>query len=824
MQPPIRQRRRPRCRPQLESLEGRLNPGGLFDPFSLTPAALWVEYHINPLLDGGLDGHGQTIAIVDAYDDPNINSDLKAFDSFLQLSDPPSFTVVNQDGGSQLPGTDPTGGWEQEEALDVEYAHSIALGANIVLVECNSNSQGDLATGVDWAATHGASVVSMSFGSTGDWAFNRDFSPTTYPNVTFVASAGDNGSVSGGQAESPSRLPNVLAVGGTTIQDSAYFSSIGYLSGDSYSETAWGSTGGGVSNQYAQPLYQQQIPNRPSTTGRMAPDVAFDADPASPVNVYNTYGGAHFFLGLDLNWEDVGGTSLSAPCWAGLIAIADQIRAPLGLPALSGGTQTLPALYEIAANPNAYAHDFHDITSGGNGTYNAGTGYDLVTGLGTPDAANLLPDLSRPPYRVSSPSNVLADAGLSAVFTAGSDSPNTTVQWQAKISGGRFFDILGATGTEFTISDVSAYLDGYTFRAVFTDNFGYQIITDPARLTVDSVTSNPSNQTINYGQSATFTAASSNQSGSDTIQWQVDTGSGFSNILGATSSTLTLTNPSVTQDGSRYRAAFTNSAGTFYSNAATLHVKPVLPTLSVVDGGGMYNGKPFAATATALGLDGQTTVRGFFTYSYTDSLGHTSATAPVNASSYTVVATFTSNDPNYTGGTAQTTFTITQAPLTITADNKTKIQGEANPTFTVNYSGFVLGDGPNVLGGALSFSTPATSSSSPGSYDIVPSGLTSGNYAITFVKGTLTVISYSQATTNLQALVDAAGLAHGMLSSLDSELQAALASFNAGDTGDGASQLRAFINHVAAQRGKQIGATLADRFIASAQRIINAVR
>jgi hypothetical protein len=152
----------------------------------------------------------------------------------------------------------------------------------------------------------------------------------------------------------------------------------------------------------------------------------------------------------------------------------------------------------------------------------------------------------------------------------------------------------------------------------------------------------------------------------------------------------------------------------------------------------------------------------------------------------------------------------------------TKIAGEANPTFTVSYNGFVLGEGPSVLGGTLWFSTTATASSPPGTYAITPGGLTSSNYTITFVSGTLTVLSYSQATTDLLALVDAAGLAHGIQNSLDSQLQAGIASFSAGDTTAGVNQLQAFINHVSAQRGKHIPAPLADSLIASAQRIINA--
>src|SRR5262249_3922944 len=148
-------------------------------------------------------------------------------------------------------------------------------------------------------------------------------------------------------------------------------------------------------------------------------------------------------------------------------------------------------------------------------------------------------------------------------------------------TGSGFQNIGGATTTGLILINVSASSNGY-YRAVFTDNFGYQAFTNAARLTVDYVTTNPSDQTINFGQSATFMAASSNPSGTDTIQWQVNTGSGFTDIPGATSGTLTLPNPTVAQNnGAQYRAKFTNSGGSFFSTAAGLHVNAVKPTLFV---------------------------------------------------------------------------------------------------------------------------------------------------------------------------------------------------------------------------------------------------
>jgi hypothetical protein len=265
--------------------------------------------------------------------------------------------------------------------------------------------------------------------------------------------------------------------------------------------------------------------------------------------------------------------------------------------------------------------------------------------------------------------------------------------------------------------------------------------------------------------------------------------------------------------GHNYTVVLAASPPTFAVTPATLTIAPAAGQSKA------YSAPVPVLAYTASGLvnnDPPSTVTGALA---------TTATAASPVGSYAFTLGSLSAGGNYTVALAANppTFAVTPAALTVTANDATKIQGEANPAFTVSYSGFVLGEGPGVLGGTLTFSTPATASSPAGSYAVTPAGLTSGNYAITFVSGTLTVISYSQATTNLQAQVDAAGLAQGMQSSLDSQLQAALALFNAGDTADGVSQLGAFIHHVSAQRGQHIDAALADALIACAQRIITAV-
>jgi subtilase family serine protease len=276
------------------------------------------------------NGTGQTIAIVVTSHDPYITSDLHTFDVTYNLPDP-TLTQVN------LAGNLTDDGWAGEESLDVEWAHAIAPGASIVVVEARSTNLSDMVAAVDAARRiPGVSVVSMSWGMSEFWgqtAYDGLFTtPAGHTGVTFVAASGDGGAWSG--PEWPSSSPNVLAVGGTTLLvDGA---------GDYVAEGPWSSTGGGVSQFEPEPSYQYGVQ---ATGGRTTPDVAFDANPATGVAVYSTAPSTGFG-----SWQTVGGTSLGAPAWAGVIAIVDQGRATIGLGPLDGPTQTLPALYSLPAN------------------------------------------------------------------------------------------------------------------------------------------------------------------------------------------------------------------------------------------------------------------------------------------------------------------------------------------------------------------------------------------------------------------------------------------------------------------------------------------
>ncbi len=407
--------------------------GGSATPIGLTPQQMRDAYGVNSIKFGNVtgDGTGQTIGIVDAYDDPNAQSDLEAFDSAFGLPDPPSFRKLNEEGlAAPLPTTDPAGAgnpdgtWETEESLDIEWAHVIAPGANIILFEADDNFGDDLyITAATAARTPGVSVVSMSFGGDeieSELQLDSDLvTPAGHEGVTFLASAGDSGAFESGTdtitSQYPASSPNVVAVGGTTLNVSstgAYGSESAWGEGNSSGTDPDGGGGGGVSLYEPAPAYQHFLDDQ-STTFRTYPDVAMEADPDTGVPVYDTFDNAATTPWFD---SQIGGTSLAAPMWGALVAIANQGRVINGFGTLNGKTETLPRIYNM---PEA---NFHDITSGSNG-FSSLVGYDLTTGRGTPIANTLVPDLAASyiGFHVFNDLNIdgiqeSGEAGVSGVF------------------------------------------------------------------------------------------------------------------------------------------------------------------------------------------------------------------------------------------------------------------------------------------------------------------------------------------------------------------------------------------------------------------------
>jgi subtilase family serine protease len=461
-----------------------------------TPAQIRTAYAMDQISFSGVigDGTGQTIAIIDAFNDPNIQADLRTFDAAFGIADT-TLTVESQTGSTTaLPRTDPArrgNSWAVETSLDVEWAHAIAPGAKLLLIEANSDSDSDLNVAVATArATAGVSVVTMSFGSaesSSDPSDNSDYTtPAGHIGETFVASAGDNGAYGDGgtvkAAEYPAASPNVVAVGGTNLvagDDGTYISESGW--GDGTTSGNDGGGGGGISKYEAEPAYQKGVVTQ-STTKRTVPDLAFDADPESGVDVVDSYDSA------TSPWMVIGGTSLAAPLWAAVVAIADQGRVLAGEATMDGATQTLPAIYALSSA------DFRDVTTGNNG-FAAGAGYDLVTGRGTPIVNLVVNDLVN---MTTAPTSAVAPAITSFAASPTSVVSGTTLTLTAKgvaetggaISSVQFYretngttgfqtdDTLIGTGTQsggtWTIKTSTTGFGGgtYTYYAVATDASG----------------------------------------------------------------------------------------------------------------------------------------------------------------------------------------------------------------------------------------------------------------------------------------------------------------------------------------------------------------
>lgn len=324
------------------------------------------------------NGGSQTIAIVDAYDDPMIYGDLAWFSDQMGLPLSTSqFHVVYAAGYE--PYFDYSGGWELEEALDVEWAHAMAPKATLYLVEANSNSISDLMAAVQVATNlvecgktttcptpiTGKGEVSMSWGGgefAGETSYDTYFNHT---NVVYLASAGDSpGPIY------PSTSPNVISVGGTAF-------SRNLSNGSLTTEIAWQDTGGYLSSYESKPSYQSSL----SFTRRATPDVAADADPYTGLWVYDSFPSDGYLSSA--GWWIVGGTSASVQIWAGLLNAASTANGAFA----ASTSAELTKLYGDMSSSTTYAADFWDITYGGCGPYDAtfaGAKYDLCTGLGAP--------------------------------------------------------------------------------------------------------------------------------------------------------------------------------------------------------------------------------------------------------------------------------------------------------------------------------------------------------------------------------------------------------------------------------------------------------
>ncbi|KOG33184.1 S53 family peptidase [Streptomyces resistomycificus] len=308
-------------------------------------------------------GSGETIAIVDAYDDPNAEADLAKYRSYYGLSTCTTangcFKKVSQTGSTtSLPSAD--SGWAEEISLDLDMASATCPNCNITLVEASSASMANLGTAVNEAVKLGAKFVSNSYGgSESSTDTSYDSSYFNHPGVAITVSAGD----SAYGAEYPAASKYVTSVGGTKLSTSS--TTRGWTESVWKTSTTEG-TGSGCSKYDAKPSWQTDT----GCTKRMISDVSAVADPATGVSVYDSYG-------VTAGWYTFGGTSASSPIIAGVYALA-------GTP----GSTDYPAQYPYGA---AGTSALNDVTSGNNGSCStsyfctATSGYDGPTGLGTPE-------------------------------------------------------------------------------------------------------------------------------------------------------------------------------------------------------------------------------------------------------------------------------------------------------------------------------------------------------------------------------------------------------------------------------------------------------
>jgi subtilase family serine protease len=392
-----------------------------------SPQQIQQAYGYAPLLKKGIDGTGRTIVIVDAFSNPYVAGDLKLQDEVFGLPDPPSFTTIAPQG---VPAFDPNNpdmvDWAGEITLDVLWSHVMAPGANIVLVEGKSDADSDLYNAEQYAVAHNlGDVMSQSFGEN-----EGCVDPSVFHNwqtllhqavnqgMSVFASSGDSGAAQFNcSGTAPALAPsfpavdlNVTGVGGTTLNatNDPNGNATSPVSGTYTGETAWteggplfgifcnppdtddvNCSGGGFSTLFPRPFYQP-VSSQAQGNQRFArgvPDVSYNAGVnGGVITVCSVCNGGvpAFFL--------FGGTSAGSPQWAALTADADQM-AHFRLGNIN------QALYFIGGS-GAYMQAFHDVKTGNNTVkdlggagYQAARGWDPVTGLGSPNASVLLPDL-----------------------------------------------------------------------------------------------------------------------------------------------------------------------------------------------------------------------------------------------------------------------------------------------------------------------------------------------------------------------------------------------------------------------------------------------
>ncbi len=421
------------------------------------PVDIRQAYDFTPVYARGINGSGTHIAIIDAYGDPNLSSDLTSFNSLTGL--PPATVNLYYPDGTP---SQRNSGWAVETALDVEWAHAIAPGATIDNIVAYNSNTGSVFDAIAYVANNlpNETALSMSFGqsetnypTTGSYTIantHQLLATITSHGTTAFASSGDSGAASCCSIQYPASDPLVVAVGGTSLTLNATDSIL--------SESAWSGSTAGSSIIFTKPSWQQGL----GDSNRDTVDVAYDANPNTGVLVVQ--GGKEY---------QIGGTSIGAPQWAGLVSLASQAgRIKYG-----------------AVNARLYSiSSYHDITTGSDGFFSATTGWDYPTGLGSPDANATVNSLLRVPISIN--------------------NTNTFQDLSIRTSGDIIVDLGSSKITGSTLTTVTNTTDGSVLVSEnLTINVKYSTGSNPRIVLVAPLRSETLGVTCNIALAPTPTAS-----------------------------------------------------------------------------------------------------------------------------------------------------------------------------------------------------------------------------------------------------------------------------------------------------------------------------
>ena len=600
--------------PGAEGVAPAALPGGAYGPSDLQAA-------YGTVTASATLGAGRTVAVVDAYDDPNAESDLATYRAAAGL--PPCTTAngcfrkVDQNGNASYPVANV--GWAQEISLDLDMVSAMCPGCNILLVEANSTFFSDLGLAVNRAVSLGTIAISNSYGGS-EFSSESSYGNSyfNHPGVAVTASSGD----SGYGVEYPAASPNVIAVGGTSL----------HKSGSAFTETAWSGAGSGCSAYEPKPSWQLDT----GCTNRTVADVSAVADPSTGVLVYDSYG-------VTPGWYAFGGTSVASPIIASIAALA-------------GGPWANPTASYLYGQHGA----LHDVVSGSNGscgTYlcNAVAGFDGPTGLGTPNTtaafvgASVAPDFSVN----ATPSSVSLSPG-------GNGSSTIALTAQGGLTGMVNLSVAPASDLSPTLSPSSVDLSSATPRATLTFPAG-----SPGTHTVIVRAVSQADTTLVH--TATVTVITGTIPGAPTIG-VATAGNGQASV--------TFTAPG--DDGGSPVTAYTVSCLSSNGGATGTASGPGSPVVV----GGLTNGKAYTCSVTATNVNGtgaasdpsNSFVPSYQTITFGTLAAKTTTQPPFTVSataSSGLVVTFTTTTPSVctSSGTSGRTITLVGAGLcTVVAD------------------------------------------------------------------------------------------------------------------------------------------------------------